>query len=140
MTIGPNTQPLWRKFCDMIGRPELTQDLRFRDNPSRVANRPALVALLEEVLAAKSTAQWVELLNAAGIPVGPVKTYDEVFADPQTEARAMVAEIEHPVAGRMRTLGVPIKLSATPGTLRRPAPLLGEHTDEILSELERRKT
>jgi len=137
VTIGPNTQPLWRKFCAAIERPELIEDARFKDNPSRVANRPALVALLEEVLVRRGTAHWVELLNGAGIPVGPVMTYDEVFEDPQVKARQMVTEIEHSAAGPMRTLGIPIKLSATPGRLRRPAPLLGEHNEEILAELKR---
>jgi len=137
VTIGPNTQPLWRKFCSVIGRPELVEDPHFQDNPSRVAHRPALVALLETVLAAKTTAEWAGLLNAAGVPVGPVQTYDEVYADPQALARGMVADIVHPAAGRMRTLGIPVKLSETPGTLRRPAPLLGEHTAEVLREIER---
>jgi crotonobetainyl-CoA:carnitine CoA-transferase CaiB-like acyl-CoA transferase len=137
VTIGPNTQPLWRKFCAAIGRPELVQDARFKDNPSRVANRPALAALLQDVLAEKSTSYWVDLLTAAGVPVGPVKTYDEVFIDPQATAREMVAEIDHPAAGVMRTLGIPVKLSETPGALRRPAPLLGEHTEEVLAELRR---
>jgi crotonobetainyl-CoA:carnitine CoA-transferase CaiB-like acyl-CoA transferase len=139
VTIGPNTQPLWRKFCATIGRDELAQDARFKDNPARVANRKALVALLEEVLARHGTTHWVDLLTAAGVPVGPVMTYDEVFADPQVKAREMVAEIDHPAAGRMRTLGIPVKLSATPGTLRRPAPLLGEHGAEILAELQARQ-
>ena len=139
VTIGPNTQKLWRTFCATIGRGELAQDPRFRDNPARVANRKALVALLEEVLARHGTAHWVDLLNDAGVPVGPVMTYDEVFADPQVKAREMVAEIEHPVAGPMRTLGIPVKLSATPGRLRRPAPGLGEHGAEILAELRQRR-
>lgn len=139
VTIGPNTQPLWRKFCAVIGRPELAQDPRFKDNSSRVANRTALVALLEAELIRHDTAYWVDLLNGAGVPVGPVLTYDQVFADPQVEAREMVTEIVHPVAGRLRTLGIPIKLSATPGTLRRPAPRLDEHRAEILEELRRRK-
>lgn len=139
VTIGPNTQPLWRKFCAVIGRPELTQDARFKDNPARVANRPALAALLQEVLAARSTQHWTDLLNAAGVPVGPVKTYDEVFDDPQVISRAMIAALDHPVAGRQRTLGIPVKLSDTPGALRRPAPLLGEHTNEVLAELGRGK-
>jgi crotonobetainyl-CoA:carnitine CoA-transferase CaiB-like acyl-CoA transferase len=140
VTIGPNTQSLWRKFCAAIARPELAEDDRFKDNPSRVANRPALAALLEDVLARQPTAYWVDLLNAAGVPVGPVQTYDQVFVDPQATAREMVREIDHPAAGPMRTLGIPVKLSATPGALRRPAPLLGEHTGEVLAELRRRKT
>jgi crotonobetainyl-CoA:carnitine CoA-transferase CaiB-like acyl-CoA transferase len=140
VTIGPNTQSLWRKFCAAIARPELAEDDRFKDNPSRVANRPALAALLEDVLARQPTAYWVDLLNAAGVPVGPVQTYDQVFVDPQATAREMVTEIDHPAAGPMRTLGIPVKLSATPGALRRPAPLLGEHTEEVLAELRQRKT
>jgi crotonobetainyl-CoA:carnitine CoA-transferase CaiB-like acyl-CoA transferase len=139
VTIGPNTQPLWRKFCAALGRPELAQDVRFKDNPSRVANRPALAALLQEVLGQKPTAYWVDLLNTAGVPVGPVQTYDEVFVDPQAVAREMVANIDHPAAGPMRTLGIPVKLSETPGALRRPAPLLGEHTEEVLAELRQSK-
>jgi crotonobetainyl-CoA:carnitine CoA-transferase CaiB-like acyl-CoA transferase len=135
VTIGGGTQKLWRKLCDAIGQGELARDPRFKDNPARVANRPALAALLQAVLRRESTAHWVERLDAAGVPVGPVETYDRVFADPQVKARAMVAELDHPVAGRLRTLGIPVKLSATPGALRRPAPQLGEHTQEVLAEL-----
>jgi crotonobetainyl-CoA:carnitine CoA-transferase CaiB-like acyl-CoA transferase len=139
VTIGPNTEPLWRRFCATIGRPELAVDPRFSDRRGRVANRKALVALLEEVLVRESTQHWTDLLNDAAIPVGPVRTYDEVYEDPQVKAREMVAEIDHPIAGRTRTLGIPVKLSATPGKLRRPAPRLGEHTEEILAELAARK-
>jgi crotonobetainyl-CoA:carnitine CoA-transferase CaiB-like acyl-CoA transferase len=139
VTIGPNTEPLWRRFCATIGRPELAVDPRFSDRRGRVANRKALVALLEEVLVRESTQHWTDLLNDAAIPVGPVRTYDEVYEDPQVKAREMVAEIDHPIAGRTRTLGIPVKLSATPGKLRRPAPRLGEHTEEVLAELAARK-
>lgn len=139
VTIGPNTPSLWRKFCAVIGRPELPEDMRFKDKASRVANRKALVALLEEVLARETTAHWADLLNEAGIPVGPVKTYDEVYADPQTLARGMVEKIEHPTAWRVQTLGIPVKLSATPGRLRHPAPRLGEQTEGILAELTARR-
>jgi len=136
VTIGPNTPSLWRKFCAVIGRPELPEDALFKDKASRVANRKALVALLEEVLARETTAHWADLLNEAGIPVGPVKNYDEAFADPQTLARSMVVEVEHPVAGPINTLGVPVKLSQTPGGVRLPAPRLGQHTAEIIAEIE----
>jgi crotonobetainyl-CoA:carnitine CoA-transferase CaiB-like acyl-CoA transferase len=140
ITIGANTQALWVKFCDVIGRSELVQDPRFRDNAARVANRPALAALVQEALAAATTQDWMERLDAAGIPAGPVQTYADVFADPQVVAREMVAELAHPTAGKTRTLGIPVKLSATPGALRRPAPRLGEHTEEVLEELRRRRT
>ena len=139
VTIGPNTPGQWRKFCAVIGRKELPADQRFKDKASRVRNRKELVAILEDVMAKESTQHWTDLLNEAAIPVGPVKTYDAAFADPQTLARQMVAEIDHPEAGRMRTIGIPVKLSQTPGALRRPAPRLGEHTEEILEELRRKK-
>jgi crotonobetainyl-CoA:carnitine CoA-transferase CaiB-like acyl-CoA transferase len=140
ITIGANTQALWAKLCEAMGRSELAQDPRFRDNAARVANRPALAALVQEALAAATTQDWVERLDAAGIPAGPVQTYADAFADPQVIAREMVAEIDHPTAGKTRTLGIPVKLSDTPGALRRPAPRLGEHTDELSRELRRRGT
>jgi crotonobetainyl-CoA:carnitine CoA-transferase CaiB-like acyl-CoA transferase len=140
ITIGANTQALWKKFCELIGRSELVSDARFRDNAARVANRPALASLVQEALATATTHDWMERLDAAGIPAGPVQTYADAFADPQVEARGMVAEIEHPSAGRTRTLGIPVKLSDTPGALRRPAPRLGEHTREVLEDLRRRGT
>src|SRR5215470_8456652 len=98
ITIGANTQALWAKFCKVIGRSELVQDPRFRDNAARVANRPALAALVQEALAAATTQHWMERLDAAGIPAGPVQTCADVFADPQVIAREMVAELAHPTA------------------------------------------
>ncbi len=139
ITIGAGAQPLWLRFCEAIGRADLAQDPRFKDNAARVANRRALVAVLEGIFARAGTKQWVERLIAADVPVGPVQSYAEVFADPQVLARGMVAELDHPAAGPMRTLGIPVKLSETPGALRRPAPRLGEHTAEVLAELARRK-
>lgn len=139
LTIGGASQHLWLRLCKALACEELTRDARFADNAKRVANRKVLVTLLEGRLKAKGNAHWVRLLEAEGIPVGPVQSYDEVFADPQVKARAMVAELEHPSAGRMRTLGIPVKLSETPGRLRRPAPRLGEHRDEIIAELRARQ-
>ena len=139
VTIGANTQALWAKFCEVIGKGELAGDTRFRDNAGRVANRPALAALVQDALAAGTTREWMARFEAAEIPAGPVQTYDQVFADPQVQARSMAAEIEHPSAGKTRTLGIPVKLSDTPGALRRPAPKLGEHTEEVLSDLRRRR-
>jgi crotonobetainyl-CoA:carnitine CoA-transferase CaiB-like acyl-CoA transferase len=140
ITIGANTQALWIKFCEVIGRSEFARDPRFHNNAARVANRPALAALVQEALAAATTRDWMARFEAAGIPAGPVQTYAEVFADPQVKAREMVAELEHPSAGKTRTLGIPVKLSDTPGALRHPAPRLGEHTEEIIEELRRRRT
>ena len=139
VTIGAAAQPLWLRLCEVIGRADLAEDPRFKDNAARVANRKTLVAILEAVFGGASTQHWVERLVAAGVPVGLVQRYAEVFADPQVLAREMVAELDHPAAGPMRTLGIPVKLSETPGALRRPAPRLGEHTEEVLAEMERRK-
>lgn len=134
LTIGANVQHLWERFCRVIGRPELLADPRFASNAERVKNRAILVPLLEAVMRTKPSRDWIAALEAEGIPVGPVQTYDQVFADPQVLAREMVAEVEHPAAGRQRVLGVPYKLSDTPATVRRPAPRLGEHNDEILKK------
>lgn len=139
VTIGSATQPLWERLCRLLGREDLLQDPRFADNAGRVANRAALVAGLEAALAARTTDDWVAALDAAGIPVGPVRTYDEVLTGPQVAARRMVETVEHPSAGETRILGIPVKLSDTPGSVRRPAPRLGEHTAEVLAELAARR-
>lgn len=140
VTIGAGAQPLWRRFCEVIDRADLADDPHFKDNAARVANRKMLASILDEAFGRASTAHWVERLVAAGVPVGPVQHYAEVFADPQVLARGMVAKLDHPAAGLMRTLGIPVKLSETPGALRRPAPRLGEHTAEVLAEIARRKS
>ncbi|HTP82874.1 MAG TPA: CoA transferase [Alphaproteobacteria bacterium] len=132
LTIGAATQHLWERFCRVIGRPDLMQDPRFTSNAERVKNRAVLVPTLATVIRTRPTQTWAASLMAEGIPVGPVQTYDQVFADPQVKAREMAAEIDHPAVGRQRVLGVPYKLSETPATVRRPAPRLGEHTDEVL--------
>ena len=137
LTVGGATQELWLRLCRLLGCEELILDPRFSDNASRVANNAALVALLAVPLARETNAHWLAELEAAGIPAGPVVTHAELFADPQLRARDGVVEVEHPSAGRMQTLGVPIKLSETPGGVRRPAPRLGEHTAEVLAELDR---
>jgi formyl-CoA transferase/CoA:oxalate CoA-transferase len=113
----------------------LLADSRFSTPALRVTHRQALADLLGARFRAQPTAVWLERLEAAGVPAGPVLTYDQVFADPHVLHREMVVEVDHPTAGRTRVLGVPYKLSATPGAVRRPAPLLGQHTDEVLREL-----
>ena len=136
VTVGGNNQKLWERLCEAIGRAELVEDPRFLTGADRMANTPALAAELESALVANDTSYWVEHLLAAGVPAGPIHDYAQVVADPHTLAREMVVEMEHPEAGTVYGLGIPVKLSATPGTIRRPAPLLGEHTDEILAELQ----
>ena len=134
ITVGGNTQKLFARLCAVLGRPELADDPRFATNDARMANVAALVEELEAALAARGTEDWVAALVEAGVPCGPIHDYAEVFADPHTQAREMEVTVEHPVEGTIRALGIPVKLSDTPGAVRRPAPLLGQHTEEILRE------
>jgi crotonobetainyl-CoA:carnitine CoA-transferase CaiB-like acyl-CoA transferase len=99
-----------------------------------VRNRAALIARIEAVTATLTKTHWLEAFEARGIPCGPINTYPEAFADPQVQSRHMVVELDHPTLGHMRTLGSPIKMSDTPPLVERRAPLLGEHTDEVLRE------
>jgi crotonobetainyl-CoA:carnitine CoA-transferase CaiB-like acyl-CoA transferase len=135
LTVGGNTQPLWERLCEAIGRPGLASDARFATNDDRMAHRAELVAELESALAARSTGEWVSVLIEAGVPCGPIHDYRQVFEDEHTQAREMEVRLEHPVEGEIRALGIPVKLSDTPGAIRRPAPLLGEHTAEVLEEV-----
>ena len=134
INIGGANQANWERIAKLVGAPELISDPRFADNSARMANRDALVALLSAHLRERPTAEWLRDLDAAGIPAGPIQSIGEMAADPQTIARQMVVELDHPVAGRTRALGVPIKLGATPGSIRRPAPTYGQHTREVLAE------
>ncbi len=131
LTIGAAQQNFFRKMCDMIGKPELVDDPRFKTNALRVRNNDEIVAILQAEVAKRTTADWMAALEAEGIPAGPVLHHDEVFADPQVLARGMVGEVEHATAGKQKTLGVPLKMSATPGGLRRAAPALGQHDSEL---------
>ena len=134
MTVGAASEAFWGKVCGILGCEELTEDPRFRTKPDRVRNVRALEAALEPWFQRRTTDFWCERFEEAGVPAGPVLNHAEMLRDPQTIARGMVAEVEHPRAGAMRTLGVPVKLSETPGGVRRPAPLLGEHTREVARE------
>jgi formyl-CoA transferase len=134
-TIAADQQHLWSKFCRLAGLTQLEHDPRFATNRDRVANRVALHAAIEAALAAHTSAEWHERFIAAGIPCGPVYRYDQVFDDPQVRQREMAVAMEHPRAGRITVTGTPLKLSRTPGSVRTPAPTLGQHTDEVLREL-----
>jgi formyl-CoA transferase len=136
ITVGGNNQRLWARTCAAVGREDLVEDPRFATNADRMANRAELVAELESALAARDTDDWVATLEAAGVPVGPIHDYRQVFEDPHTLAREMMVEVEHPVEGTLKALGIPVKLSDTPGAVRRAAPLLGEHTEEVLREVD----
>jgi crotonobetainyl-CoA:carnitine CoA-transferase CaiB-like acyl-CoA transferase len=134
ITVGASQQKFFIQLCDLVGMPELVADPRFVSNAERVKNNEALIHLLADQLRAQPSAHWLAAFDALGIPAGPVLNYDEVYTDPQILARDMVVETHHPVTGPFRTMGVTVKLSDTPGSIRRPAPRLGEHTAEILSE------
>jgi crotonobetainyl-CoA:carnitine CoA-transferase CaiB-like acyl-CoA transferase len=119
----------------VLGCPELAADERFRTNDGRMRHRQALTTRLEQCLVSADVTTWVNRLEEAGVPAGPVLDYAEVLdGDPQVAAREMVVEIEHPEAGPVKTLGFPIKLSRTPASIRHPPPLLGEHTATVLAE------
>jgi crotonobetainyl-CoA:carnitine CoA-transferase CaiB-like acyl-CoA transferase len=135
ITIGAAQQNFWETLCDLVNLPQLKSDARFCTNAGRVLNNSALVGFLQQEIRLQASAYWLEAMNRAGIPCGPVLATDEILADPHVHAREMVAEVEHPTAGHMKTLGVVAKLSETPGAVRSAAPRLGEHSDEILSTL-----
>jgi formyl-CoA transferase len=135
ITLAALTPQQWRQMCMVLGREALAADPRFATNHARLTNRPALVQEIEAALATRTTAVWVQQMLAADVPAGPIHNYAQVFDDAHTKARSMVEEIDHPVAGRVRTLGFPVKMSDMPPRVHRAPPLLGEHTDEILREL-----
>jgi len=135
LAVGIGNDGQYRKFCEIAGVPELSSDERFATNPERVRNREALVPLLEGVFATRSTAGWIERLWKEGIPAGPINTVDRALEAPNTLAREMVVEMPHPKAGSVRLIGSPMKFSATPVEYRRPPPLLGEHTEEVLRDV-----
>jgi formyl-CoA transferase len=135
VTVGANNPRLWDRLCRVLDRQDLMTDPRFLSNTERMANKKELVAELESALKERDTAEWVDLLLEAGVPTGPLHDYRQVCQDPHTLAREMVITMQHPAEGEIRGLGIPVKLSDTPGQVRRAAPLLGEHTDEILDGL-----
>jgi crotonobetainyl-CoA:carnitine CoA-transferase CaiB-like acyl-CoA transferase len=134
ITLGAANERLFRRLCDVLGHAEWSEDPSFADNASRVKNREALAARIESITVTQPRAHWLSLLDANDIPCGPINDYAQVFADPQILAREMVVETNHPALGPLRTLGSPIKMSATPADVSRRAPQLGEHTDEVLAE------
>lgn len=135
VAIGVGNDAQFRRFCEVIGRPELAEDPRFKTNSDRVVNRDVLIPILEEVFKTRTTAEWIEALVAADLPCGPINTVDKVFRHPQVLHRRMLEEVDHPTAGRIRLVGIPYKFSETPLSIRRHPPTLGEHTEEVLREL-----
>ena len=134
LNIGGANQSNWERVARVLGSPEWIADPRFRTNADRMTNLSDLTSLMHARLKSRPVHDWIAALEAAGVPCGPINSIADMVADPQTAARAMVVELEHPRAGRTRALGLPIKLSASPGSVARSAPLLGQHTREVLAE------
>jgi crotonobetainyl-CoA:carnitine CoA-transferase CaiB-like acyl-CoA transferase len=134
IAIGIGSDKLWRTFCPLLGLAHLAGDPRFVTNAARNANRPALVAALQHAFLTKTYEEWEAILLPAGVPMGAINRLDQVVAHPQVRARGAIVEHTHPIAGTIETVGPPVRLSETPGSIRLPAPLLGEHTDHVLRE------
>jgi crotonobetainyl-CoA:carnitine CoA-transferase CaiB-like acyl-CoA transferase len=135
INIGGANQSNWERIARAIGRAELIDDARFRTNGDRMKNLDALVPIISERTQLRTSAEWIAEFEAAGVPVGPINRIGDVLRDPQVRAREMVVDVEHSRVGKTPAIGLPIKFSETPGGVRSGAPLLGEHTDEVLGEL-----
>ena len=133
--VGAGNDRLWVKLCNVLGRPDLVKDERFSDNGKRTNNVAELTPILNSIFVNKTIDEWLAVLEKAELPCAPINTVDRVLNDPQIKARDMIVELEHPVAGHQRMAGVPVKMSATPGEVNSSAPLLGQHTEEILKEM-----
>jgi len=135
ITLAAANQRLFERLCGVLGHAEWAQQPEYADDTARVRHRAALAHAIESVTSERPRRHWVDLFEASGIPCGPINTYEDVFADPQILARGMVIDTDHPTFGRIHTLGSPMKMSGTPPLAGRSAPLLGEHTAEVLREL-----
>lgn len=134
LNLGAATQPTWEQLCRAIGCEDLMDDDRFRNPGDRKAREEELAALLEETFATQDTSHWLQLLDEAGVVAGPIYNMEQVYHDPQVLAREMLVDTHDPELGTIHNIGVPVKLSATPGSIRRRAPALGEHSAEVLLE------
>jgi len=135
IVLAAGEERFWQRLCQVINRPDLLGDERFKDNPSRTRNHDQLEPILKEITQTKKTAEWVALMDKSDIPCGPVNSIDQVVDDPHTAAREMITEVEHSKAGRLKVVNSPLKLSRTPVKIERACPELGEHTEEVLQNL-----
>ncbi|MEE8366327.1 MAG: CaiB/BaiF CoA-transferase family protein [Gammaproteobacteria bacterium] len=133
LAIGNDTQ--FERFCSLAEKPELASDQRFQNNSARVQNRDALIPQVSEIMRTRTTDWWLDQLNRKGIPCGPINNLDQVFANPQVQHRGMQLELDHPGAGKVASVANPIQFSDTPIEYRQAPPMLGQHTDQVLSEV-----
>ena len=134
IALPVGSEKLWKIFCPAIGHPELATDPRYRTNVDRIANADSLIATLQTILLERSYEEWEALMLKNGIPVGAINNIDQLVNHPQVKARGSLVEMDHPRAGKVTIVGVPMRLSRTPGKIRTPAPKLGEHTVEVMRE------
>jgi formyl-CoA transferase/CoA:oxalate CoA-transferase len=134
LALGVGNEKLWRTFCRLIERDDLASDPRYATNAARVANRESLIDTLQQLFLTRGYEEWEAILMGGGVPVGAINTIDRVVDHPQVVARGTLVDCEHPVAGKVRVVGPPARLSETPADVRLPAPLLGQHTDLVLRE------
>lgn len=134
ITVGGAAQTLWEKMCAAIGRPELPKDPRFANRGDRKARDVELARMLEDTFSTQTTEHWMAVLEAVGVPAGPINNLDQVYHDPHVQARNMEVDLDDPELGVLRNIGIPVKLSRTPGRIRHRAPALGEHSREVLEE------
>jgi crotonobetainyl-CoA:carnitine CoA-transferase CaiB-like acyl-CoA transferase len=133
LVLGAASESIWQRLCPALGRAGLADDPRFAKNADRVENRKELIAILTKIFLTRSTGEWIAALTKADVPCAPVQTIDQVFAAPQVLHRNMVVEVDHPTAGTVKLAGIPVKFSATPASVRLPPPLLGQHSEAVLS-------
>ncbi|BEP28846.1 CaiB/BaiF CoA transferase family protein [Helicovermis profundi] len=133
--IAVGNDAIWSRFCKVTELEKLIEDERFKINPNRNKNYKVLKPLIDEQIIKKTTKEWIEIFNEVGVPNGPINNIEMVLNDDQVKARNMIIDVDHPKAGSLKMPGVPIKMSETQGDIRRPAPLLGEHTEDILREV-----
>jgi len=135
INIAVGNDQLWEKFCKTVGLEKVMDHPKFATNAKRVENREEIVKIIGDLVATRDGEEWLKILTDAGIPCGPIYTVDKIFADPQVLHRQMLKELDHPKAGKIKVTGIPVKLSDTPGEVKTAPPGLGQHTDEILTEL-----
>jgi crotonobetainyl-CoA:carnitine CoA-transferase CaiB-like acyl-CoA transferase len=133
--VAVGNDQIWARFCKVIGQPELAEDPRFRTNPLRVKNRQECIGVLAPIFKTRPRDEWVQVLNDNAIPCAPINAMDEVFQNPQVLHRNMLVEVDHPKAGKIKLVGIPVKYTGAEVAIRRPPPVLGQHTGEILQEV-----